>query len=376
MDQRTCSVPECNKHTKARGWCNPHYQRALRYGDPLPAPYAPEPNPCAFCGGGMPDRRPNGNVRKYCTPQCSRGAESARASALYAAHADSIRAAKAVAKIASRSALNRECVRCHEPIPATSTLAAKYCSKKCGNASHRVTWSRECAESSCYLPVLAKGLCPTHYNRKYFPDRHDKAEVKCFFCGKVIERNKSNNKLRRPSCSNECRSMAKHVDSLHLKQLVGPIDAPLPLRPLRSTVAPVFEVKNPRRIITSGKCADCGDQFVGVSFNAKSLARYCSKQCMRRAGKRAHGQFAVSPKFRAVIYERDLWTCQLCLDPVDQNLHINDIWAATLDHIIPQSKGGLHGADNLRLAHRWCNSVRCDDSHYTAADLAPPALTV
>ena len=376
MDQRTCSVPECNKQTKARGWCNPHYQRALRYGDPLPAPYAPEPNPCAFCGGGMPDRRPNGNVRKYCTPQCRKAAYAVKAAESCIANSEQRKAERAARTLARRAAVDRQCIRCHEPIPKVSMLSAKYCSKTCSRAATRATWSRECSKSDYYLPVRAKGLCSTHYHNKYLPDRHGVVEVECACCGKSIMRGKSNNKTRKPYCSNECRARMLYSASRSLKQLVGPIDAPLPLRPPRSTVAPVFEVKNPRRIITSGKCADCGDQFVGVSFNAKSLARYCSKQCMRRAGKRAHGQFAVSPKFRAAIYERDLWTCQLCLDPVDQNLHINDIWAATLDHIIPQSKGGLHGADNLRLAHRWCNSVRCDDSHYTAADLAPPALTV
>ena len=31
---KACSVPECNRASRSRGWCNPHYQRWLRYGDP------------------------------------------------------------------------------------------------------------------------------------------------------------------------------------------------------------------------------------------------------------------------------------------------------------------------------------------------------
>ena len=31
----TCSVEDCEKPTRTRGWCNRHYQRWLKHGDPL-----------------------------------------------------------------------------------------------------------------------------------------------------------------------------------------------------------------------------------------------------------------------------------------------------------------------------------------------------
>lgn len=31
----TCSIETCERLATARGWCNPHYQRFLRHGDPL-----------------------------------------------------------------------------------------------------------------------------------------------------------------------------------------------------------------------------------------------------------------------------------------------------------------------------------------------------
>jgi hypothetical protein len=48
-----------------------------------------------------------------------------------------------------------------------------------------------------------------------------------------------------------------------------------------------------------------------------------------------------------------------------------DDWAPSLDHIEPQSWALIpdHSPANLRLAHRWCNSVRGDLSHYTDDDL-------
>lgn len=30
-----CKIPECDKHVKARGWCNKHWLRWYKYGDPL-----------------------------------------------------------------------------------------------------------------------------------------------------------------------------------------------------------------------------------------------------------------------------------------------------------------------------------------------------
>jgi hypothetical protein len=71
---------------------------------------------------------------------------------------------------------------------------------------------------------------------------------------------------------------------------------------------------------------------------------------------------------RNALYERDGWTCQLCGDPVDPESTTGN-WAPTLDHIIPRSHGGDHSDGNLRLAHRWCNSVRGDLSYYTDDDL-------
>lgn len=32
---RTCSIPECTSPVAAKGYCNSHYQRTRRYGDPL-----------------------------------------------------------------------------------------------------------------------------------------------------------------------------------------------------------------------------------------------------------------------------------------------------------------------------------------------------
>ncbi|MGD0355917.1 MAG: HNH endonuclease [Dehalococcoidia bacterium] len=67
---------------------------------------------------------------------------------------------------------------------------------------------------------------------------------------------------------------------------------------------------------------------------------------------------------RREIFERDRWICQYCGDQVKQD-------NATLDHFIPQSKGGDNGKDNLRTCCLMCNSVK---SGKTLEDASPLIL--
>ncbi len=86
----------------------------------------------------------------------------------------------------------------------------------------------------------------------------------------------------------------------------------------------------------SGSFSDeyCGDRH----------PRYALMREMRTAS-------ALLGWFRHRLYERDGGICQLCGHPVSSlGFH--------LDHIVPKSKGGAFTWDNLRLAHRGCNSSR------------------
>ncbi len=54
---------------------------------------------------------------------------------------------------------------------------------------------------------------------------------------------------------------------------------------------------------------------------------------------------------RALIFLRDQWICQLCHRKVQPE-------KASIDHVIPLSKGGEHTYRNLVLVHRLCNSSK------------------
>lgn len=42
MVPKTCSIPDCTKNVKARGWCGAHWWRWSTHGDPLGAVYQPK----------------------------------------------------------------------------------------------------------------------------------------------------------------------------------------------------------------------------------------------------------------------------------------------------------------------------------------------
>lgn len=89
----------------------------------------------------------------------------------------------------------------------------------------------------------------------------------------------------------------------------------------------------------------------------------------RKYGREVRYEPPVPRPVRLAIYERDGWICQLCFEPVDPDLHFNHRMAATLDHIECQSWALVpdHRPENLRLAHRSCNSIRRDRESAGAA---------
>lgn len=68
------------------------------------------------------------------------------------------------------------------------------------------------------------------------------------------------------------------------------------------------------------------------------------------------------------LYKRDNGVCYICgkqCDYSDYKYNDNGVFIAgnnypSIDHVEPLSKGGLHTWDNIKLAHRLCNSLKKD----------------
>lgn len=72
----------------------------------------------------------------------------------------------------------------------------------------------------------------------------------------------------------------------------------------------------------------------------------------RRALKRTTRVERISEK---IVYLRDGGICQHCKKRVDKKLKNRHPMSASLDHIVPLSKGGTHTYNNVQLAHLGCN---------------------
>jgi 5-methylcytosine-specific restriction endonuclease McrA len=75
------------------------------------------------------------------------------------------------------------------------------------------------------------------------------------------------------------------------------------------------------------------------------------------------------------IFVRDGGLCGICLEPVDRDLPALHPQAATLDHAVPLSKGGLHIPENVQLAHRACNSLKSNATAGWRRVVLPAHLT-
>lgn len=119
-------------------------------------------------------------------------------------------------------------------------------------------------------------------------------------------------------------------------------------------------------------CRLCGSLFAAKSPRA---TRCYSEECRKRANslrmrpivarRRALKSGAGAERFDPQeIFERDGWVCGICGLDVDPAARFPDPGSASLDHIIPLTRGGAHVRTNVQLAHLYCN---CCKGNRTAA---------
>lgn len=61
------------------------------------------------------------------------------------------------------------------------------------------------------------------------------------------------------------------------------------------------------------------------------------------------------PVDRRKVFDRDNWCCGICKNKIDPRLKHPDPKSASLDHIVPISKGGQHSYVNTQATHLDCN---------------------
>lgn len=108
-------------------------------------------------------------------------------------------------------------------------------------------------------------------------------------------------------------------------------------------------------------CERCGSTITSIHYNGPVRHKYCAR-CQREVESERSRQrrLATSQIVEEIVdyevFERDGWICQICGESVDLVLRWPDRMSASIDHIIPITKGGIHSNENVQLAHLSCNS--------------------
>ena len=56
------------------------------------------------------------------------------------------------------------------------------------------------------------------------------------------------------------------------------------------------------------------------------------------------------------------WVCIVCDEKIDPDVEYPDKMSATLEHIVPLSRGGTHTWDNVAPSHLLCNGAKGSDT--------------
>jgi 5-methylcytosine-specific restriction endonuclease McrA len=72
---------------------------------------------------------------------------------------------------------------------------------------------------------------------------------------------------------------------------------------------------------------------------------------------------AYEPVDKRKVFTRDNWRCGICREKVDKRLRWPHQMAASLDHVVPLSRGGSHTYANTQCAHSRCNSAKSNGGH-------------
>jgi len=171
------------------------------------------------------------------------------------------------------------------------------------------------------------------YRQAYKP-KVPKLKIVCLFCETDFM---SNHKQAR-FCSADCRVKFYQLEKKTKRQAEG------------------FKVY-------SAECDRCKQLIVQESIiGATVYGRFCRPCALVRRRERyrvktAKRQKVMNPlRISAdVLIERDGNSCHICNQDIDLSLARNSRFGATIDHVIPLSKGGVDELDNLKLAHWICN---------------------
>lgn len=244
---------------------------------------------------------------------------------------------------------------------------------------------RTCAVDGCKGMLLARGWCGTHYSRWRRTGSLSLRSVEnvCEHCEASFTSPRAHN---RKFCSSRCGSLWYTARSIR-------ISAEKRSRTIKT--CPICDrqfspEKDLKQKYCSKKCLrvatrdtsskSCSELDCIRPVRARGLCSMHYKRFMRANGaawesdsewsdrrrSNYHKRRALKRKLPADdirpldVFERDGWVCGICAAPVDRDLQWPDELSASLDHVVPLSRGGHHVLSNVQLAHLGCNVRKGD----------------
>lgn len=208
-----------------------------------------------------------------------------------------------------------------------------------------------------------QALCES-YGFKYLSGyRNSKSVIKvsCMQCGAVKALTYSGMYSGRAVCLN-CKGIALQQEKERQQKLKQAQQEKMK----RTKRFERFADGNPEQIAMN-TCIECGALML-------QRGKYCSAKCAEHAHNRTKShvrRIRIATRRHdtditlRTVYKNDNGICYLCGGRCDWNdyVMVGETFIAgnsypSIDHVFAIASGGTHEWDNVRLAHRWCNSVK------------------
>ena len=266
-------------------------------------------------------------------------------------------------------------------------LELRRCGMKQAEIADSIGCSLDSVRNACkYMPTEQKRLTEEEARAvidkagydyvEGFVNAHSKVIIKCRKCGGTFEKmykhlhSKANgtykNIMTCPHCS-RITSENRRAELEYKKQYEAWIKAEE-----RASVEAFLISRQLEERLANRICKNCGKEYC-IESSGYNSRNYCSEKCMKRwamrvkndrrlkkINSRNHDNDITLEK----LFRKDNGICYLCAKECDWNDMDPDGNACnnypSIDHVIPIAKGGTHTWDNVRLAHRGCNTAKRD----------------